>query len=59
MKNVLVNRLSEGSSWSAIGAALAVFGADIPQEVLAAMAQIIGGIALVVGFFLRDFGRPN
>lgn len=52
--NRLVARLSEGSSWAAIGSALLIFGVEIPAEIGQAFAQVVGGLALIAGFFMPD-----
>lgn len=52
-------RLKEPSTWSALGALLALFGIQVDPGLLQDIATGVGGVAAVGGILLREKGSDD
>lgn len=52
MKNFILNRVKEPSTWAAISAIGVLFG--LPAGTVDGLSQIVGGIAALVGIFMPE-----
>ena len=52
----LLARFSEPSSYAGLGAALALIGWNLPQPVLADLAQALAALCALLAFLLKDRG---
>jgi len=55
----ILSRLSEASSWAAIGGILVLFGLHIPSELYQHLANVAAAIAFVIGFIRKETGSSG
>lgn len=57
MKQTIINRLKEPSTWAGLSALGVIFG--MPPGTVDLAVQVLGGVAGLAAVFLREKGQSN